>query len=138
VTRRGIAVTLGAFALCGLALRWVLTSHSPSAGLSSLQARVETASVDVLAPGTLGTIAGQLLDAAAAEASVRRLEIADVQILQDGYGLQLEQRGESVGRVQVRMLWSSVEIRLLDTPLISGETGFIPAVLQRAGVSARR
>lgn len=138
MTRRGIAVTLGAFALCGLALRWVLTSHSPSAGLSSLQARVETASVDVLAPGTLGTIAGQLLDAAAAEASVRRLEIADVQILQDGYGLQLEQRGESVGRVQVRMLWSSVEIRLLDTPLISGETGFIPAVLQRAGVSARR
>lgn len=131
--RRTVAVGLGVVALGFLTLLCTTSTDSQPKEARLAEAWSEATSVYVQAPATLGSVAGRLLDAAAAEAGERRLVVSDVDVIQDGFAVSLMRGEEPVGRVQVLMMWSTVEVKLAGASESNSERGFVAATVQRAG-----
>lgn len=59
--------------------------------------------------------------------------VSDVDVIQDGFAVSLMRGEEPVGRVQVLMMWSTVEVKLAGASESNSERGFVAATVQRAG-----
>jgi hypothetical protein len=127
-----VLLSLAAATLCGILLSRVIPANSPIVEISRSRNSTESATVQVPSRDTLGNVAGRLLDAVATEAIERGVCISDVEVIQDGYEVGLEQGGESVGRAQVQMMWTAIDVSLHGLSGRAWECGFLNAALGRA------